>query len=196
MNMLYIVVMILWIGLSPITGSVRLSYYLESERNVPERMTKKINQATSSIAENGLHRFYETTASFSVELHLQKLLNVESNEKLGLLVLLFYSNYWSSSCNSAHFLTVDNFPWHFVMHLSNKDVYLLQVCFILSAFFWHYESSKLWNIIENQSIDLLAVWVNIQFLKIKYFWSRFKLWIFQGHRFMTNNKNLCRRWMS
>lgn len=48
-------------------GSFSSNFFLKSSDYVPERLKAAINQATSSMMENGLYRFYQSFAGFLVE---------------------------------------------------------------------------------------------------------------------------------
>lgn len=52
-------------------GFVSSQFYLQSEHYVPDRMLKKIDRATGSMMENGLHEFYTSLASFKMKLILR-----------------------------------------------------------------------------------------------------------------------------
>lgn len=45
-------------------GSINSQFFLESDHYVPERVFKKIDQATSLMMESGLYQFYTSLAAF------------------------------------------------------------------------------------------------------------------------------------
>lgn len=57
--------------LTRIVGTISTQYYLESENYVPERLSKRIDEATSSMMESGLHQFFTSYAHFRDGLHLR-----------------------------------------------------------------------------------------------------------------------------
>lgn len=58
--------------LTRIEGTINTQYYLESENYVPERLSKRIDEATSSLMESGLHQFFTSYAHFRDDLHLRE----------------------------------------------------------------------------------------------------------------------------
>lgn len=57
------------------SGSINRNYYLKSKQIIPKKLVKEIDQKTSSIMENGLHRFYETFATFLRKIRSEIFLN-------------------------------------------------------------------------------------------------------------------------
>lgn len=51
-----------------ILGSTHAQFFLESDHHVPERIIKRLDHATSSMVENGLHKFYLSLAIFKQKL--------------------------------------------------------------------------------------------------------------------------------
>lgn len=69
------------------SGALYAQYYLESDRYISERMLKKVDKATSSMAENGLHRFYTSLSDFRQQLLNRNQLIREEEEAIHALTL-------------------------------------------------------------------------------------------------------------
>lgn len=66
--------------LAPSAGPLQSPNYITSNKYVPERMKSKIDKTTSSIMENGLHRFYENLSKYLDKLRARKLSNLEEDD--------------------------------------------------------------------------------------------------------------------
>lgn len=63
-----------------------LSYSVISEKHVPTRISRKINKATISMIENGLHKFYRSFGQFLIRLYGRKVFD-HKNDELPLLTM-------------------------------------------------------------------------------------------------------------
>lgn len=61
-------------------GSIQSAYYLRSDHYVPDRIKEKFDKVVSSMMENGLSGFYESTGRFITKYRLKRFFKSEDND--------------------------------------------------------------------------------------------------------------------